>query len=183
MKITLTNKSFLDIRSEFPNYFYFKTNAWYDNENFAKEKITGTWDVSLEPVENSFNKTWDEQQKLLSKGDEVPPVAVLMWAVIKHHQDTGEYAFGDCYVRTSSRESDGVLVHVGDFDVAGALVSFDGPGPRSGDLGVSFSRRLDTEPMNPESCIPDEASILGDSILERAIGICVIAGYSVTKNV
>jgi len=175
MEITLQNKSLLDLRSEFPECFYTKQDAWYDNEDFAKEKITGTWDVSLEPVRDSFNKTWDEQQRLLKKGDEVSPVAVLMAAMIKHKQETGKYAFNNCYVRTSSRDSGGRLVHVGSFDDAGASVAGGRPGSRFGLLGVSFSRS-ESCTLNSESCVPDEAFSLGE-----AIKLVREAGYEVKE--
>lgn len=171
--ITLQNKSLNDIRKEFPDCFYYQ--SWYEKESFANEKITGTWDVSLEPVKDSFNKTWDEQQKLLKDGDEVPPVAVLMYAMCKHFKETGERAFENVYVRTSSRTADGYLVDVGDFDAEGADVNGNEPGHSDDDLGVSFSRS-ESCALNPEPLSSGEAFSL-----DRALTIVKDAGYEVSK--
>lgn len=146
--------SLLEVRKQFPECFYTKKEAWYDDEDFAKEKIpAGKWEVDLEPIKNSFNKTWDEQSKFVKKS-EVPPAAVLVYAFCKHFKDTDERAFETCYVRTSSRGAGGGRVGVG--DSAGGLGVSDGwDYDRDSDLGVAGARKLDTGILEPLVLLED----------------------------
>jgi len=59
-----------------------------------------------------------------------------------HFQNTEERLLPDAYSWTSKRDSDGDLVVVGYFKSDGVNVSYDSPGYRNGNLGVSFSRSL-----------------------------------------
>lgn len=137
--VTLDNKSLLDIRSEFPELFY--AQSWYEDEKFAQQKFTGTWKVPLEPVEGSLNKTWEEQQKLVSKG--VAPAAVLAYAILKHFKDTGERAFESVYARTSSVHSDGYHVGIGIFDAGGLVVSDGWDNERYSALGLAVAWKVE----------------------------------------
>lgn len=156
MKITLNNKSLLDIRSEFPDLFY--DQSWYDGQAFAQEKITGTWDVDLEPVKDSTNKSWSEQQALLKEGDEVPPAAVLAYAILTHFKKTGNRAFEHTYARTSSVDSGGHHVYLGSFDAEGLGVSSYWDNGRDSGLGLASSRKVEAGTSNIdllESSIPE----------------------------
>lgn len=161
MKITLNNKSFLDIRSEFPDLFY--DQSWYDGQAFAQEKITGTWDVDLEPVKDSTNKSWSEQQALLKEGDEVPPAAVLAYAILTHFKKTGNRAFEHTYARTSSVDSGGDRVGLGDVDAKGLRVSSYWDRGRSSNLGLSASRKIDSGTSNIEAV----ESLIPESLVAR----------------
>lgn len=137
--VTLKDKSLLDVRAEFPDLFY--NQNWYDNEPFAREKVSGTWKVNLEPIKDSFNKAWDEQQKLLKKGEETPPAAVLTYAICKHFKETGKRVFETNYVRTSSVYAVGNHVDLGDFDAEGLYVGSYWDDYCLSDLGLSASRK------------------------------------------
>jgi hypothetical protein len=175
MKITLQNQSLNDIRALYPDCFY--NHPWYNNESFANKKLTGTWDVSLEPVQDSFNKTWKEQKNLLkaqniAKKENliIPPAAVVVYAMCKHFKETGKRAFENMYVRTSSVDSDGHLVFVGHFDAKGLIVEGLWGYRRNDDLGLAAARKLETGSL--ESL--DELS------LDRALDIVRAEGYEVT---
>lgn len=141
MKITLNNKSLLDVRSEFPDLFY--DQSWYDGQAFAKKKVIGTWDVDLESMKDSTNKSWSEQQALLKNDDEVPPAAVLAYAVLTNFKETGNRAFEQTYVRTSSVHSDGAHVSLGRFDAEGLRVYDNWDNERYSYLGLASSRKVE----------------------------------------
>lgn len=67
------------------------------------------------------------------------PVEV-MYRLILNDQARKDKPLHSTYAWTASRDSDGGLVLVGDFDSDGAVVDDDGPDFRDGLLGVSFSR-------------------------------------------
>lgn len=145
IKINFPGLSLLEVRAQNKDLFYSPTGEWYEDEDFAKEKIpAGEWEVSLEIVLNSVNKTWNEQQELLEKGDEIPPVAVLLYAMAQHFKETGERAFEEVWVRTSSCHSDGNHVFVG-FHVDGRLFvhSVYWGARRFSHVGVARARKLE----------------------------------------
>lgn len=152
--------SLFDIHEQYKgvNGFYFQ--SWYETEAFALEKIpAGKWEVRLEPMPDSFNKTWEEQQKTLPDLIyEVPPVAVLAFAIMEHWRNTGERAFESCYVRTSSLDSGGYRVLVGDFGAGGLDVDDCWGDDRDSRLGVSAARKFG--PRNLEALEPSEALTL-----------------------
>lgn len=105
--------SLLDIRKK---YGMFYNQSWYDKQPFASKKIPkGKWTVSLEPVPNSTSKSWDAQLVFLDKGKVVPPAAVLAYALIQHHKETGEHELQNIYLRCSDIYSDAYRVSVGVF--------------------------------------------------------------------
>lgn len=135
--------SLLDIRSQFSDLFYDQT--WHKDELFASNKIaTGRWEISTEPIKRSFSKTWNEQQELLPSGAEVPPAAVLAYAICKHFKATGERLFENVYVRCSDLDSVGNRVNVGDFDARGLLVSVYWDGLRFSRIGLASARKIET---------------------------------------
>lgn len=145
--ITFPGLSLNEVCKQNPELFY--NQSWYTEEAFANEKIpAGEWTVSLEAVPDSLSKTWEEQQKLLDEELTVPPIAVLVYAMVEHFKDTGNRAFGDVYVRTSSLDSDGDRVRVGDFDAGGLVVDYDWDGRRGSSLGLASAWK---EPRTLES--------------------------------
>lgn len=150
--------------------------TWYKDETFANEQIpAGTWEVSLEPVKDSLSKNWDEQQELIGKDSEVPPAAVLAYAIFQHFKDTGERAFENVYVRTSSLDSGGDRVIVGSFDAKGLGVNDDWDYRRRSVLGVASARKLSVESLGATEPLEDLS-------LERAIEIVKEAGYKGIKE-
>lgn len=142
MKTTTINfpgLSLNEVCAQNPDLFR-KSQTWYSDEAFANEKIpAGKWDVCLEAVSDSFSKTWEEQQSLIGKGQEVPPAAVLAYALVKHFKKTGERCLTDRWVRTSSRDSDGDRVRVGAFDAAGLSVDSDWDDDRYSGIGLAIA--------------------------------------------
>lgn len=174
MKIHFPSLSLLEVRARFPEVFYVKDSAWYDDEPFAKEKIpAGEWEVSLEPIPDSFNKTYDEQKALLKPGEEIPPIAVLAYAVAMHRKE-GKYAFESCYIRTSSS-----LAFFGIAGAAVADVSWCMPDRAYDNVGVVSARRLNFYPLPSNSIAsPDEADSIGAAIEKvRAAGYLVFKEY------
>lgn len=137
--------SLLDVRSIKADYFYSKEGGWYADkaQKFAKnDKAEPVW-IALrkEPVADSRNKTWPDQQELVSAPMAVPNVAEAVWGITTYKAVRGVYLLPDVYVRTSSVDSGGNRVRVGDFDADGLRVDLYWDGHRDSDLGVSASRQ------------------------------------------
>ncbi|HUZ92655.1 MAG TPA: hypothetical protein VNG29_01510, partial [Candidatus Paceibacterota bacterium] len=86
-------------------------------------------------------KTWQEQQALLSKNEEVPAARVLVYAIIGHYLATGEQLFKGDFVRSSDINLGGYQVSVGTFGAVGLFVDFDWDGGRYLNFGVSSARK------------------------------------------
>lgn len=139
--ITFPGISLNQVREQNKDLFY--DQSWYTDEAFANENIpAGVWEVSLEPLEGSFSKTWEEQQELLPEGYEVPPAAVLAYALVEYFKKTGERCLSQMWVRTGSRDSGGDRVYVGRFGEAGLLVDGYWDGYRDDDLGLLSARKV-----------------------------------------
>jgi hypothetical protein len=121
-------------------------DSWYtrEKENFSRnDKVESTW-IALrkEPVVNSFSKNWNEQQRLITEPTVVPNIAEAVWGFETYKAARGKYLLSNCYVRTSSIDSDGFLVLVGDFDAGGLHVSYDWDSYRIDYLGVASARKF-----------------------------------------
>jgi hypothetical protein len=144
--------SILEIRGKVEHsLFYGHKDAWYNKQAFAKERGEVAWQlVRKTPVDNSTSKNWQEQQSLIGKDDEVPSAQVMVYTIIGHYLATGERLFEHICVRTSSVDSDGHRVLVGNFDSNsfGLHISYwdvdrlDYLGVRLDYLGVSSSRKF-----------------------------------------
>ena len=147
-----TAMSLIDVRALNSDYFYSKgpdkdDSGWYDeaNEKFARnDKVEALCWIALrkEPVEDSLNKTWPDQQALVAEPMMVPNAAEATWALTTYKAVRDIYLLEDLYVRTSSVGSDGRRVDVGHFDAVGLYVSVYWGGRRYSDLGVSASRKF-----------------------------------------
>jgi len=136
--------SILDVRAkvkdESGRLFY--DQPWYNKQAFAKDKGEVGWQlVRKVPIADLTNKTWNEQQALLSKDEETPSAQVMVYTIIGHYLATGERLFENVYVRTSSVDSDGNRVNVGDFGGHGLSVDNWWGGFRNGNIGVSSARK------------------------------------------
>lgn len=139
--------SILDIYSKvYSKLFY---DQWqYNKQPFVIEHGEGvpfgSWQlVCKAPVENSFLKSWQEQEMLIGKDDKVPTAQVMIYTIIGHFLATGERMFENIYVRTSSVASGGVRVYVGYFVSVGLSVRNDyWDDSRYDDLGVSSARKF-----------------------------------------
>lgn len=137
--------SLLDIRELKRSHFYIQEGGWLadDTETFARnDKATCRWLVlSKEPVPGSTNKTWNEQRKLLSNLEVTPNVAEQVWGLTTYKVVRDVYLLTSLYVRTSTVDSHGCRVGVGDFDEGGLGVHGWDVDDRYDYLGVSSSRK------------------------------------------
>ena len=133
--------SILKIRNQIASKLFYD-QSWYNNESFAKECEVKWQLVRKTPVDNSTSKNWQEQQALIGKNDEVPTAQVMVYTIIGHHLATSERLFEHIYVRTSSVDSGGRRVDVGDFDSRGLGVNDWWAGHRIGSIGVSSARKF-----------------------------------------
>ncbi len=93
------------LREQNPDLFIQEFDPWWKGEPFANNKGMPLWPRKLAlrtaAIPDSFNRTWDEQQKLLASGENVPTVRDLVEGMIAYYDDTGEQLFSDYWVRTS----------------------------------------------------------------------------------
>lgn len=141
-----TELNLLQVRDLDNQLFYSKTEGWYaeDKEKFAQADVVnaGQWlAIRKEAVPNSFSKTWDEQQDLITKVEHVPNAPEVSYAVTAYCKVRGVYLLRGKYVRTSSVDAGGVHVYVGDFDEDGLSVSDYWDGYRGDNIGVSSARK------------------------------------------
>ncbi len=137
--------STLDVREIQSAHFYSKSGGWYaeEKEKFAREDKTsfGWMAIKKTLVDNSTNKTWKEQIRLLSKVEMVPNAAEMTWFITTYFEVRGVRLFESVYVRTSSLDSDGDRVYVGDFDSVGLGVNDWSDDDRNGGIGVPAARK------------------------------------------
>jgi len=135
--------SILEIRGKVKRgLFYSYEDSWYNKQAFAKDRGEVGWQlVRKTPVDNSTSKNWAEQQALLGKEDETPTAQVLVYTIIGQYLATGERLFEKIYVRTSSVDSGGDRVSLGDFGATGLKVFNYWDDIRHGGLAVSSARK------------------------------------------
>lgn len=135
--------SILDVRGKVKDKCLFYDQDWYKKEAFAKDRGEVSWQlVRKTPVDNSTNKSWNDQQTLLDKDEETPTARAMAYMIIGHFLATGERLFEKIYVRCSDVVSSGHHVYVGGFDSEGLRVN-DGSGDYCDDrLGVSSARKF-----------------------------------------
>lgn len=133
--------SILDIRGKVERkLFYSHDDAWYNKQAFAKDKGEVGWQlVRKVPIADSTNKTWNEQQALLSQDEETPKAQVMVYTIIGHFLASGERLFENIYVRCSDLDSGGIRVDVGRFAARGLYVYRWRGDSRSG--GLSAARK------------------------------------------
>ncbi len=115
-----TEMNLFDVRN-LNNQLYPKTESWYSESRHRfsrKDKVSvGQWlKVRKDEVPNSFSKTWDEQQDLITDIEHVPNAPTVSYAVTAYYKVRGAYLLRVKYVRTSSFSASGGCVHVGCFD-------------------------------------------------------------------
>ncbi|MCL5733519.1 MAG: hypothetical protein M1334_02540 [Patescibacteria group bacterium] len=132
--------SILDIRGKVENKLFY--DAWYNNQVFAKDEGEASWQlIKKTPVDNSTDKTYQEQQALLTNNEETPTAQLMVYTIIGHYLATGERLMEYIYVRCSDMDSDGDHVSVGSFDSYGLAVGYDWNGNRSGNVGLASARK------------------------------------------
>jgi hypothetical protein len=133
--------SILDIRGKVERKLFFGNSgyedhhlakSWYNKEAFAKDCGTTSWHlVRATPVPDSTQKTWDEQQKLLSKNEETPSARVVVYTMIGYFLSSRgyerlfnyivHYDAHPLYVRCSDITSPGYGVAVGGFSFTNGI--------------------------------------------------------------
>lgn len=116
---------------------------WFNKEAFASDRGEASWQlVRKTPVPNSTNKTWDQQQTLLTESETTPSARVMVYTIIGHYMATRERLFECIYVRCSDVDSDDNRVRVGYFGSRGLCVDSDSDDARIDILGVSSARKF-----------------------------------------
>jgi hypothetical protein len=135
--------SIMDIRKLEKCKGLLRDQDWYETEDFAKHTDQPSWRlIRKTPVENSFLKTWDEQQALLDpKIDEIPLARQVVYTTILHFLATGERLFRFCYVRINDVSSHLDRVFVGLFDEGSLYVNRWYDVDRSSCIGVASARK------------------------------------------
>jgi hypothetical protein len=136
--------SILDIRAKVKGELWqaFYDQSWYNKEAFAKDRGETGWHlIKKTPVENSTNKSWDEQQTLLGKDDETPKAQVMVYTIIGHYKAANERLFEKVWVRCSDLGSDGYRVCVGSFVARGLGVGNYWDDRRNDYLGLASARK------------------------------------------
>ena len=131
--------SILEIRGK-STLFY--NQDWYEKEPFARDRGDAEWRlIRKTPVENSTNKTWQEQQTLLAENEETPTARLVIYTITGHFLATGERLFEKLYVRSSDVASGGDRVRVGRFDSDGLGIGHYWDGDRDARLGLPSARK------------------------------------------
>ena len=132
--------SLLEIKSN--NLYLFENKNLDDTREFALRTDSIRWRlIRKTPVENSFDKTWNEQlEGIDSDFEEVPSVRQVVYATILHFLTTNDRLFETKYVRTSDVVK-GRRVDVGRFDGGGLSVYYWSDHVRRDYVGVSSSRK------------------------------------------
>lgn len=118
--------STLDVREVRSTHFYSRTNVWRAEHRFAHEdKTPFGWSlIKKRPVSDSTNKTWSKQSKLLPVLEKVPNAAEMCWFITTYLEVRGVRLFEGVYVRTSSINSEGDHVVIGNLPPDGLDVNY-----------------------------------------------------------
>lgn len=135
--------SLLEIRDLKSDDFFAKGGGWYADKAFAHaDKVGSGWiTIRKRPVPWSHSKGWGAQQALLSRAETVPHAASAAWGVTTFRAVHDIHLLTGIHVRTSSLESDGFHVYIGDFGRGdgGLCVYFQKDDYRYEGLGVISS--------------------------------------------
>jgi hypothetical protein len=94
-------------------------NEWYKTHNFKIEQFTQDkgetkWFlVENGPVEDSIEKSFNEQKALLTSAEETPSAQVMVYTIIGHYLKTKERLFEYTHIHTTSVFLTGERVTVG----------------------------------------------------------------------
>lgn len=96
---------------------------WYDGYDWAKREDAPQERTLRIPVENSFGKSFSDQEKLLSSDEEVPSTRSVATFLVINALATGKRLLPDCYVRCIDKDSGGDRMYVGIFGARGLDVN------------------------------------------------------------
>jgi len=119
----------------------FSNQSWYDNEDFAKRPLEASVGLpTKEVLPESLGKKWDEQESLLTEGEERREAVETLWDTLLYYAATGKKVLESNVDWGKSRTSVGDLVSVGHLDSNGVAVLRDWPAAAASFLGVCPSR-------------------------------------------
>ncbi len=128
-------------------FYHDHKEGWYAShkEAFSYTDTIGPGWLALRksPLLGSTEKTWDEQQALLSDKERVPNATEVAWGLTTYKKVHGVYLMSNnIWMRTLSVNHDGVHVYVGDFASYGLNIN-DGKGAApDSHLGVAVALKL-----------------------------------------
>jgi hypothetical protein len=126
-------------------------DEWCKDEEFAMDKGLASWQlVRKDFVENSVDKTWNEEQLLLGEDDIVPSARVMVYTMIVYHLKNNKdkvllyNVFGRCSCVTSNGDCVCVSTFMGKRYGNGLLcVTYEsGDSPKSY-IGLSSAKKQD----------------------------------------
>ena len=128
-----------------PRFTSYAPDSWYSKQGFATTvKLKFRWYLLLKDIiPGSENKTFDDQKKMLPTAYEVPTAVEETAKDFLIFKKTGTYANSNRYGRTSTLVSDGNRVRVGRCDASGFHVGDVWDDSRSGNVGLSASRKFE----------------------------------------
>lgn len=127
----------------------FYDEKWYDKNEVGNSVSPIGWHLILKTsVLDSESKTWSDQKGIVDAKNIncVPEACVMVYTIIGHFLETNIRLFNKGYVRTSTRDSEGDHVAVGDFYHRGLDVNCWRADESFKFLGVASAR-------NPEACL------------------------------
>ncbi|MDP2909704.1 MAG: hypothetical protein Q8N69_01370 [bacterium] len=136
--------SLLEVRSLKPELFYEQSGGWFAGQNFAKNDKTsfGWLAIRKDIVPDSTDKTWNKQFRLLTDEERVPNAGGFAWFITTYYEVRRVRLFKRIYARTSSVDSDGYYVVLGDCGERGLGVdSWDGV-HCFGNVGLASARKF-----------------------------------------
>ena len=153
MKYNYTGASLKELKDKYgtgPSGFYPQT--WYGSESFLTGKPeAGIYEINL--GEDLKNLSYKEQVEKLKDGFTPIHPAILVEYILSHYAETKERLLDDKWARTSSVDSGGNRVDVGDFGSRGLDVYSYSDDIRYGNLGLSsarkFNKKIDALKLEP----------------------------------
>lgn len=136
---------------------FLSSKPWWVNESFATEKPeAGEYEIMI--GNDLIDKTYDEQLEEIPQEFEVTHPAILAEAILAYYEETKKRLCEGYYLRTSSLDSVGFRVFVGNFGTRGLGVSDCWGAHLNGLFGLSAARKL--EMLKPSSLEPFDYSSL-----------------------
>jgi len=110
-----------EIRDKAPLKLFYD-RLWSNDELFINDRSNVSWElVRKTPVDNSTNKTWEDQRMIVPDNEDIPTARVMVYSIISHYLATGERLFRSTHIRCSDADphEPRSRVYVGGFDKAG----------------------------------------------------------------
>jgi hypothetical protein len=134
--------SMLEIREKVGSKLFYEHDCYNNEEDFTKEKGKAEWKLIRKgPVPKSTSKKWEKQLSFIRKGEEVLTAQAMTYTIIGHYLKTGKRLFKDVYVRTSSGNSNGSHICIGNFGTSGFKIRNIWDFCHKSDIGIGVARK------------------------------------------